>query len=264
MLWTLHNRASEARRPGGILRDPDAVRIYASIDYDFMRRFGKPDGSHALRSRLFDDALKPWLAAHPGGSVVELGAGLETQAFRCDDGRARWLCVDVPEAIDVRERFIVPDERWRHLRQSALDERWMDDVDDSRGLFITAQGLFMYFREADVQRLVCAIVERFPGAELMFDTIPRWFSDKTLKGFQKTKHYQAPPMPWGIDRSEIEPTLRRWSAQVERVTLVPYGYFRGLGGLVFPLFQRIPGLREVTPNIVRVRARGQSQGQGQS
>jgi O-methyltransferase involved in polyketide biosynthesis len=255
MLWTLHNRASEARRPNGILHDPDALRIYASIDYDFKLRFGKPDGSHALRSRIFDDAMKPWLAAHPGGSVVELGAGLETQAFRCDDGRASWLCVDVPEAIEVRERFIVPDERWRHLRQSAFDERWMDHVDDSRGLFVTAQGLFMYFREADVRRLLVAIVERFPGVELMFDTIPRWFSDKTLKGFHKTQHYRAPPMPWGIDRREIEPTLRRWSPHVQSVTIVPYGYFRGLPGLLRPLLQRVPGLREVTPNIVRVTAR---------
>lgn len=252
MLWTLHNRASEARRPDGILRDPDAVRIYASIDYDFTRRFGKPDASHAIRSRVFDDAVKPWLAEHPGATVVELGAGLETQAFRCDDGQATWVCVDVPEAIEVRERFIVPDERWRHLRQSALDESWMDDVDPSRGLFVTAQGLFMYFRESDVRRLVVTLLERFPGVELMFDTIPRWFSDKTLKGFHKTKHYQAPPMPWGIDRSEIADTLRTWSPRVTDVKLVPLPFYRGVGGLAFPLFQRVPGLRELSWNIVRV------------
>ncbi|MDI1431347.1 hypothetical protein QHF89_17765 [Polyangium sorediatum] len=51
MLWTLHNRASEAKRPDAILRDPDAIRIYESVRYDFERSFGKPDGSHAMRSR---------------------------------------------------------------------------------------------------------------------------------------------------------------------------------------------------------------------
>jgi O-methyltransferase involved in polyketide biosynthesis len=256
MLWTLHNRASEARRPDGILRDPDAVRIYASIDYDFTRRFGKPDASHAIRSRVFDDAVKPWLAAHPGATVVELGAGLETQAFRCDDGQACWVCVDVPEAIEVRERFIVPDERWRHLRRSALDESWMDHIDASRGLFVTAQGLLMYFREPDVRRLFVTLLERFPGVELMFDTIPRWFSEKTLKGFHKTKHYQAPAMPWGIDHGEIERTLRAWSPRLADVTLVPLPFYRGVGGLAFPLLQRVPGLRDLTWNIVRARADG--------
>ena len=152
MLWTLHNRASEARRSDGFLRDPDCVRIHDSIRYDYVRSFGRPQQSHAARSRLFDDALRPWLAAHPQGTVVELAAGLETQFQRCDDGKVQWLCVDVPESMAVRERFLPPSPRCRHLAKSALDLGWLDEVDARRCLFITAQGLFMYFHEHDVQR----------------------------------------------------------------------------------------------------------------
>ena len=97
MLWTLHNRASEARRPGSFLHDPECVRIYESIDYDFARSFGKPDLTHPLRSQLFDREVQPWLAAHPGGAMVELAAGLETQFQRCDDGQVQWL----PGAFDA-------------------------------------------------------------------------------------------------------------------------------------------------------------------
>jgi O-methyltransferase involved in polyketide biosynthesis len=104
MLFTSHNRASESKRPGGILNDPDCERIYDAIDYDYERSFGKPDGTHAMRSKLFDDALRPWLTEHPDAVVVELGAGLETQFQRCDNGSVRWICVDVPEAIEFRER----------------------------------------------------------------------------------------------------------------------------------------------------------------
>lgn len=75
-------------------------RIYESIAYDYERSFGKPDTSHPMRSRIFDDAVIPWMKAHPGGTVVELGAGLETQFQRCDDGKVQWLCVDVRE-VDV-------------------------------------------------------------------------------------------------------------------------------------------------------------------
>lgn len=255
MLWTLHNRASEALRPDGVLRDPDAVRIYRAIDYNYRRRFGKPDGSHGIRSRVFDDALRPWLALHPGATVVELACGLETQFQRCDDGRVQWLCVDVPEAIALRERFLPPSARCRSLAMSALDLRWMDEVDAARNVFITAQGLLMYFEEADVERLLRAIGERFAAAELMFDAIPRWFSRKTLKGFHKTKHYRTPPMPWGIDRHEIEPTLKRWLPRAERVTLVPFGYLRGWPGLLLPIASRTPGLRNLLPSVVRVSLR---------
>ena len=77
MLWTLHNRAREAMRANARLSDPDAIRVYASIDYDYERNFGRPDGSHALRSLLFDEAVRHWLRRYPEGTVVELGCGLD-------------------------------------------------------------------------------------------------------------------------------------------------------------------------------------------
>ncbi|CAM3652973.1 class I SAM-dependent methyltransferase [Paracidovorax anthurii] len=252
MLWTLHNRATEALRPNGWLRDAEAVRIYRSIPYDYDRDFGPPDASHATRSAMFDDALRPWLAAHPGGMVVELGSGLETQFQRCDDGQVRWLCVDVPEAIAVRERYLPASERCRHLGLSALDPAWLDEVDPSRGIFITAQGLFMYFEEADVRRLVALIAERLPGAELMFDVIPRWFSRKTLQGLSRTPHYQVPPMPWGLDRHEIAPLLHSWSPRIARVEEEPYRRFRTFPACLAPVIAKLPWLGRYVPSIVRL------------
>jgi O-methyltransferase involved in polyketide biosynthesis len=41
-LWTLHNRATEAARPGGQLEDPLAVELYAAIDYDYLKRQPQP------------------------------------------------------------------------------------------------------------------------------------------------------------------------------------------------------------------------------
>ncbi|WP_175582988.1 class I SAM-dependent methyltransferase [Nocardia cyriacigeorgica] len=140
MLWTLHNRASESMRADAILRDPDCERIYEPIVFDYEKVFGKPDGTHAVRSLRFDEVLRPWLATHPGGTVAELAAGLETQFQRCDDGVVRWLCVDVPEAIDIRERFLPATDRCRHLPVSALDLSWLDCVEDPEyGVFVPAQ-----------------------------------------------------------------------------------------------------------------------------
>lgn len=253
LLWTLHNRAQEAMRPDALLHDPEAIRLYRAIDYDYVRRFGKPDGSHALRSRMFDEALKPWLAAHPGGTVVELACGLETQFQRCDDGKLRWLCVDVPETIAVRECLLPACDRCRHLAVSALELSWIDAVDAARGVFITAQGLLMYFEAAQVRELLGAIDARLPGAELMFDTIPPWFSRKTVAGFRKTPHYTAPPMPWGIRLSDVVARLTQWMPHAQHIGIVPYGFYRGLAGRLLPIFSRTPGLRNLLPSIVRVR-----------
>ncbi|RMH94974.1 class I SAM-dependent methyltransferase [Lysobacter pythonis] len=253
MLWTLYNRATEALRPDAWIKDPEAVRIYQSIAYDYARSFGVPDSSHAVRSLMFDEVVGAWMKSHPGGTVVELACGLETQFHRCDDGRVRWLCVDVPEAIDVRERFLSPSERCRHLRGSAFDEHWMDEVDPSRGVFVTAQGLFMYFEEAQIKTLVTRIAERWSEVDLMFDMLPRWLSRKTLSGLWATPHYRVPPMPWGVNRDEIAPLLKSWSKRVVSVAEAPYRRYRGFPEAFVPLIAYVPLLWKYLPNIVHAR-----------
>jgi O-methyltransferase involved in polyketide biosynthesis len=216
-----------------------------------------PFGSttRALRSRLFDDAVGPFVQAHRGGTVVELGAGLETQVRRCDDGHVRWIVVDLPEAIAVRERFLQPTERVRHVAKSALDHSWFDAVDASSGLLVTAQGLLMYFEESEVRALLVAILDRFPGVEIVFDVIPRWLSRRTLRGWNKTRRYRTPPMPWGVDARDLERTLRAWSPRIASVRLVPFGPVRGIAGLLFSTFRGVPHLRGAAPTTVHVTSK---------
>lgn len=278
MLWTLHNRASESARRDAMLHDPEAERIYRSIDYDYVRSFGTPDGSHAVRSLMFDEVVGDWMRRHPGGTVVELGSGLETQYQRLDDGKVRWVCVDVPEAIAVRERFLAPDARCRHVALSALDTRWIDEVAaatacsgngrgangqeaDGRAVFVTAQGLLMYFTAGQVRTLLQAMAARLPGAECMFDTIPAWFSRMTTsdKGLWRTPHYRAPAMPWGIAPPQLAACLHAWLPGPPALALVRvlhYRRFRGFPAMLMPWLGRLPGLRGKVPAMVHLRFGG--------
>jgi O-methyltransferase involved in polyketide biosynthesis len=252
LLWALHNRASEARRSDGVIIDPEALRIHDCIDYDFGRHFGDPVGSLAVRAAAIDRVLREWLEYHPGGTVVSLGEGLETQCHRVDNGRMRWLSVDLPEAIRLRHRLIEPTERFRQIAVSALDSSWMDAVDPSSGLFVVAQGLLMYLDPEEVHRLFSDIANRFPGSGMAFDVVPRWFSRLTLLGLQQTLHYRLPKMPWGINRDEIEPTLRRWSPGVGEVKFLSYRMPRGLPLVVAELMDRLPIVRHELPSLVHV------------
>jgi O-methyltransferase involved in polyketide biosynthesis len=177
---------------------------------------------------------------------------LEGVSERLDDGQVRWLCVDVPHAIDVRERFLPATNRCRHVRASALDLGWLDRVDPARGVFVSAQGLFMYFTEAEVRALLVAIVDRFPGVELMFDVIPPWLSRKTVAGWDMTKGYRPPAMPWGIKRGDLSSTLRQWLPSIKRVETRSYGFARGPKKLVLTVVSRIPKLSDLPPAIARV------------
>lgn len=210
MLWPLWNRAGEMRRPQGrLIEDPMSADLVDRIAYDFAGSFGKPNVGHAIRARFYDDLIRAYLRRTTADPVVvALGDGLETQFWRVDDGRVRWFSVDMPEAIAVRQRLLPAHDRASTIAMSALDPAWLELVPADTPPFISAAGLLMYFEEPDVVALLKRIAKRFPGADLVFDTIPPTMARKTLSGMKITKTYTAPPMPWGIAVDDIPGFLR--------------------------------------------------------
>lgn len=209
MLWPLWNRAAEQRREDRLIVDPMAEELVAGIDYDFAERFGKPSVFHPIRARVCDDLIRGYLGRNAGRPVVvALGEGLETQLWRLGEMRLCWISVDLPEAMALRRRLLPAHASASMVESSALDAAWMDAVPKESAPFITAAGLLMYFQEAEVRRLLTDIAERFPAAEIFFDTITPYLSQRTLRGLRVTKHYTAPPMPWGIAVDDLPDFLR--------------------------------------------------------
>ncbi|MGE3619662.1 MAG: class I SAM-dependent methyltransferase [Acidimicrobiia bacterium] len=196
LLWTLRNRAEESARTDSAYSDPMAEDLYRRIEHHYG--FGKPSQSHPLRALAFDEITRRFLADHPSGTVVALGEGLQTSFWRIGDPMVRWLSVDLPEAIALRERLLPAEPNLEHLACSALDRTWMDRVDPTGGVLLTAEGLLMYFDPADVRSLLADCAVRFPGATLVFDSIPHWFSRMTLKGLKLSDRYKTPPMPFAL------------------------------------------------------------------
>ncbi|MDL5158066.1 class I SAM-dependent methyltransferase [Actinomycetospora termitidis] len=216
-LWTLFNRATEPT-----FADPWAERLCEVLEYPYRQRFGSPSQMHPLRARAFDAETVDFLDLHPDAVVVALGEGLQTSYWRI--GReVPWVSVDLPEVQELRAALLPADTR--AVTGSALDPGWMDAVPVDRPAIVTAEGLLMYFSEADALGLIAACAARFPGGRMLFDTIPPWFSRRTLEGLAITEHYTAPPMPWGIS----VPAMRRLRVPgVAAVRELPWPSGRGL------------------------------------
>ena len=206
MLWTLRNRAVEALRKDSIIKDDKAIEIYNSISYDYEKSFGKADSSHAVRSIDFDREIKEFLKNNPSGTIINLGEGLETQRFRIEHAKSLWITIDLEESIDIREKFIKADNHHLHLKMSASDIKWFEYCDKEKAIIICAQGLFMYFDEKDVIKLINDIYDYFDEAYILFDTIPKFLSNKTMSknGWKKTNSYTTPKMPWGLNKNDIQ------------------------------------------------------------
>ncbi|MEV5747348.1 class I SAM-dependent methyltransferase [Actinoallomurus sp. NPDC052308] len=248
LLWNLYQRAAEAGRPDPVLRDPKAVELVDALDYPFADRFGagRLGQWQALRALRFDQEVRRFLDEHPDGQVVALGEGLETQFWRVDNGRVRWLTVELPETAELRARLLPDDPpRRRTVTCSALDEEWTRHADPAKGLLLSAQGLLMYFEPDQVHRLLARCAERFPGAEMIFDGVPPWFSRRTLEGRMTTAQgYQAPPMPWAVDAAE-KARIRALAGVAELRDLRPPRGRGPLHGALFPLLNRLRPMREL-------------------
>ena len=205
-LMTLAVRASEARRTDGIILDPMAVTMVDAIDYDFSKFGFTKRQDMAVRALAFDRETRRYLVDHPAATVVALAEGLQTSFHRLDNSgvghRFRWLSVDLPQMIALREQLLPPDERVSMCAQSALDYSWMDLVDDSDGVFITAEGLLMYLQPEEALGLIAACAQRFPGGRMMFDLPPAWFAKLISRGVRTSKRYRVPPMPFSMSPAQ--------------------------------------------------------------
>jgi O-methyltransferase involved in polyketide biosynthesis len=204
-LLTLQVRASEARRPDAIIDDPMAVTLVDKIDYDFAKFGYARRQDMAIRALAFDDATRTYLRDHPAATVVALAEGLQTSFWRLSteaDGKFRWLTVDLPPIVELRNKLLPQSDRVEVAAQSALDYGWMDRIDPTDGVFITAEGLLMYLQPTEAMALITECAKRFPGGAMMFDLPPSWFAWIARRGMRTSMRYKVPPMPFSMSASE--------------------------------------------------------------
>ncbi len=77
-----------------------ALQIREAIDYPFAETFGRPNASHAVRSVMFDRAIRQFATAHLNVVVVNPAERLETQRERLADLNLEWFSVDLPPLDD--------------------------------------------------------------------------------------------------------------------------------------------------------------------
>lgn len=220
LLITLFIRAKETERSDALIADEKAVALVKSMDYDFSRikqiKMDETDQvTLILRNRAFDRYTQDFLAHSPESTIVHIGCGLDSRFERVNNGAVQWYDLDLPEVIELRKKYIGDEkDRYHLLAYSALDNAWINKVIafPGRPFLFMAEGVFMYFTEAQVKSLVFTLQENFPGAELIFDAFTPYLVRMNNLRLSMTKF--GARYYWGLKRGK---DLEKWGQGIRLI-----------------------------------------------
>jgi len=246
LLIPLYYRAIETQRPDAMIKDEKAVELIKRLssegpfryDSDWLKQTPMSEANKVLRIMLtceMDRYARDFLGRYPEAAVVHIGCGLDSRFDRVDNGQVEWYDLDVPDVIELRRKFIGDeDERYQLLGCSVLEDAWLEavKVHRRRPFLFLAEGVFMYFEEAQVKSLVLTLRDHFPGAELVFDAwrpFEVWIGNLVLGGLLRWGFWRGQELEgwgdgirllddWGFfDQPEPRLDSYRWMAPLFRL-----------------------------------------------
>ena len=203
LLLPLLGRALLTQKPNPLIHDGYAVNLVNSLNYDFNHLLTSIGEfiicwEIAGRAYYFDKLIKKYLQTHPRGIIVNLGAGLETEFYRVDNGQLTWIDLDLPEVINLRKKLFPPEARVHLIEKSILDFSWMDEVKRYGHEFLfLAAGLFIYFKENEVKNIFATMAQQFKNSELIFTASGKNLVHRANK-LLNDAHMEGAKMQWAL------------------------------------------------------------------
>jgi O-methyltransferase involved in polyketide biosynthesis len=163
--------------------------------YEGIRRRDAKAGT--LRGRVFDHAVSRFIADHPDCTVINLACGFDTRFWRIGSGKFRYIEIDLPEVIGLKQDILKDHIDYECIRCSILNTSWIDQVTSGGNtrFLLLAEGLFMWLPPQEAIRVIREIAERFVQSQLVLDMVP----ERYTKGIWKKLFRLHSRMDWGLD-----------------------------------------------------------------
>ena len=247
MIQTLYARASESSKANPKIRDDIATEIVSKLDYDFSNaKKDKAMSSGVIaRTIVLDEMVDQYLTAHPDTIVVNIACGLDTRCYRMKGKYLCWYNIDLPETMQIREKFLTENGPIYQIAKSAMDTSYTENIEYGKeNVLVIIEGLSMYLSEADVRQTFAIISQTFQSAtvyiEVMSPFVVQHMKEKSIEGSNAK-------FSWGIKNGrmlqELVPdfTFKREVSLVEGMKkLMPV--YHVIGG--------IPVVRNISNKIV--------------
>lgn len=247
MIQTLYARAKETEKKKAKIKDDMAVEIVSKLDYDFSNADRDKTMEYGVIARtiVLDDIVNEYLSAHPDTLVINIACGMDTRCYRMKGKYLRWYNVDLPETIEIRDKFLTENGPIYQIAKSAMVVTYTDDIMyHNENVLVIIEGLSMYLTEADIKQIFAIIEKTFKQATVMIETISPFFvqhiKEKSIEGSNAK-------FTWGIKNGkELQPLIPGFTYKKE-ISLV-----EGMKKIIpiYHVIGIIPPVRNISNKII--------------
>lgn len=142
-----------------------------------------------VRHKIIDNHVSTFLNHHPKGTIILIGAGFDTRAYRHKGGH--WFELDEYQLITYKNQYLPTSECQNPLQRYSVDFsnnelterlRTINTPDDV--LFII-EGVFMYLDATQIEQLLNTLTQIFPQHQIVCDLLTKRFQQLFGKSIQR-------------------------------------------------------------------------------
>lgn len=128
------------------------------------------ESAFPVRTRMFDEEVLTFLLLHPGGTVVQIGAGVQCRCSRLDNGTAHWVEVDCGRCSALSSGQACSSERIQRVCAHSDMDAWIRKI-----LALPGPHCFVFgsrpecFHGQELDSMIKSLREQFPGAWVVLE-----------------------------------------------------------------------------------------------
>ncbi len=169
-------RMLDASSPKPLINDLYAKALMGEegmVYWENYKKYTSPNGSNIARCYLIDQWVKKQLDKNSATTIILVGAGLDSRAYRLPGGN--WIELDEPGIIEYKNQKLPSAQCENPLQRISIDfaqEKVRDKLMPFVGLtpvVIIVEGVLMYLTQAQRKELLTTLTQQFPNHILLCD-----------------------------------------------------------------------------------------------
>lgn len=166
----LYGKAYVSKK-GVILNDKTAELIWEKEGFELKGKSKSKWLAYymGMRSAVFDKWLKEQMDADNEALILHIGCGMDSRIYRVGTNGHTWYDVDFPDVIEERKLYYQEDEFYHMIESDARENAWIQTFPEGKNAIIVMEGVTMYFKPEELNRLLKDLANRFNRVSILMD-----------------------------------------------------------------------------------------------